>query len=174
MDELGGQQRFAEWVRVHGEAVRGFIFAQRFAGRMPSRTWCKRSFAAAWTARDRYQEQGASLAYLLKIADRLVCDRGRRGQPERNLDQEQWKEFGPPSAEDDPFQAAAAREQSEQLAAAMDLLSAVQQRVLLLRYYGQLSFAEIAEMIECPLNTTLSHCRRGLETLRKIMVDDAA
>ena len=76
--------------------------------------------------------------------------------------------------EDDPAEAAAGREQSEQLAAAMDLLSAVQQRVLLLRYYGQLSFAEIAEIIECPLNTTLSHCRRGLETLRKIMVDDAA
>lgn len=173
MDETGGRERFAEWVRVHGEAVRGFIFARV---RRPDAVedMVQEVFCRAWSARDRYQEQGASLAYLLTIADRLVCDRGRRGQPERNLDYEQWKEFEPPSRADDPLQAAAIREQSEQLAAAMDRLSAVQQRVLLLRYYGQLTFAEIAEIIECPLNTTLSHCRRGLETLRKIMADDPA
>ena len=173
MDELGGQQRFAEWVRMHGDAVRGFIFARV---RRPDAVedMVQDVFCRAWEAKDRYQEQGASLAYLLKIADRLVCDRGRRGQPERNLDHEQWKEFEPPSRADDPFQAATLREQAGQLAAALDQLSAIQQRVLLLRYYGQLSFAEIAEIIECPLNTTLSHCRRGLETLRRLMVDDAA
>ncbi len=173
MDELGGQQRFAEWVRLHGTAVRGFIFARV---RRPDvvEDMVQEVFCRAWEARDRYHEQGASRAYLLKIADRLVCDRGRRGQPERNLDREQWKELEPPSRADDPLQAAASREQAGQLAAAMERLSAVQQRVLLLRYYGQLSFAEIAAMIECPLNTTLSHCRRGLETLRKIMVNDAA
>jgi len=105
MDELGGQERFAEWVRVHGVAVRGFIFARV---RRPDAVedMVQEVFCRAWAARDRYREQGASLAYLLKIADRLVCDRGRRGQPERNLDHEQWKEFGPPSGEDDPFQAA--------------------------------------------------------------------
>jgi DNA-directed RNA polymerase specialized sigma24 family protein len=42
---------------------------------------------------------------------------------------------------------------------------------LLLRYYGQLGFAEIADEIRCPLSTTLSHCRRGLETLRAILVE---
>ena len=58
-----------------------------------------------------------------------------------------------------------------QLAAALDQLSSPQRRVLLLRYFGQLTFAEIAEMTDCPLNTTLSHCRRGLETLRVLMVE---
>ena len=52
------------------------------------------------------------------------------------------------------------------MAAVLGELSPLQQRVLLLRYYGQLSFAEIAEIIGCPLNTALSHCRRGLEALR--------
>ena len=72
-----------------------------------------------------------------------------------------------------PTRAAAAvrAEENEQLAAALDQLSPPQRRVLLLRYYGQFSFAEIAEMIDCPLNTTLSHCRRGLEALRALLVE---
>jgi DNA-directed RNA polymerase specialized sigma24 family protein len=45
--------------------------------------------------------------------------------------------------------------------------------VLLLRFYGQMSFVEIAEEIGCPLGTTLSHCRRGLETLRTLLVGEA-
>ena len=39
----------------------------------------------------------------------------------------------------------------KRLAAVLDQLSPVQQRVLLLRYYGQMGFAEIAELIDCPL-----------------------
>ena len=71
----------------------------------------------------------------------------------------------------DPPAAAMRAEKNEQLAAALDQLSPPQRRVLLLRYYGHFSFAEIAEMIDCPLNTTLSHCRRGLEALRAMLVE---
>jgi RNA polymerase sigma-70 factor (ECF subfamily) len=62
--------------------------------------------------------------------------------------------------------------QAEQLAAAMEGLSPPQRRVLLLRYHGQMSFSEIAETINCPLNTALSHCRRGLLALRELLVED--
>ena len=44
--------------------------------------------------------------------------------------------------------------------------------MLLLRYYGQLGFAEIAAMTSLPLSTTLSHCRRGLEVLRRMLVEE--
>jgi DNA-directed RNA polymerase specialized sigma24 family protein len=43
---------------------------------------------------------------------------------------------------------------------------------MLLRYYGQLTFEQIALTLGCPLNTALSHCRRGLERLRKQLVED--
>ena len=45
---------------------------------------------------------------------------------------------------------AALLEEAERLAAVMAKLSPLQQRVLLLRYYGDLGFAEIAEIIGCP------------------------
>jgi RNA polymerase sigma factor (sigma-70 family) len=70
----------------------------------------------------------------------------------------------------EPSEALARTEAAERLTGALDRLSPAQRRVLLLRYYGQMSFAEIADVVGCPLSTALSHCRRGLLALRKLMV----
>ena len=128
-------------------------------------------FCRAWQARARYREQGTARAYLLRIADRLVCDRGRRPDAPVNLDEDGWRQHAPCDATAGPDGTLLLAESSQQLAAALERLSPVQRRVLLLRYYGQMSFAEIAAAIDCPLNTTLSHCRRALETLRKLLVE---
>ena len=126
-------------------------------------------FCRAWEARGNYQEQGKSLAYLLRIADRLVCDQRRRRKPDVSMDCDGWKRHEPASPTPTPLEAVATSEQTALLVVAMERLSPIQRRVLLLRYYGQLSFAEIAQITENPLNTTVSHCRRGMETLRKIL-----
>ena len=170
MTEASDEDRLAEWVRLHGEAVRGFLLAMvrrsELADDLRQEVFCR-----AWEARGRYVEQGKSRAYLLRIADRLVCDRSRRPASERTLNDEEWKQYEPFSQLPEPPEAAAIAEQTGQLAAAMDRLPPIQQRVLLLRYYGQMSFLEIAEAIECPLGTTLSHCHRGLKTLRSLLVE---
>ncbi len=163
-DEL----RFTQWVSAHGKAVRGFLLAMvRRADLADDLT--QEVFCRAWRARDHYHEEGKSRAYLLRIADRLLRDRHRRLGPEQNLAELGWRQQEPASRLPEPSQAALLTEQTEQLAAAMDRLSSIQQRVLLLRYYGQLSFAEIAQTTKCPLNTTLTHCHRGLAVLRKLL-----
>ena len=163
------EQRFNQWLRVHGHAVRGFLVGMvrrpDIADELTQEVFCR-----AWQARGGYTEQGSSLAYLLKIADRLACDRSRR-RAETNLDPQGWRQNEPPSPLPEPAEAAATAEQKRNLAAAIERLSVIQRRVLLLRYYGQLSFLEIAEVIQCPMSTTLSHCHRGLETLRKLLVE---
>jgi RNA polymerase sigma-70 factor (ECF subfamily) len=164
--------RFANWVAEHAQAVRGYLVAMLrrpdLADDLAQEVFCR-----AWQARDRYREQGNARAYLLRIADRLVCDHRRRGGRELTLDEEAWQAIEPPSDVVEPSEAVSLEEAGSQLAAALDLLSPVQRRVLLLRYYGQLRFAEIAEAIGCPLNTTLSHCRRGLLALRRLLVESA-
>ena len=168
--ETSDQERFAEWVSQHGKAVHGFLAAMVRRADVAD-DLCQEVFWRAWKARERYREQGNARAYLLRIADRLVCDRSRRAEPKTNLDAETWLRHEPTSPEAEPIDAVVAAEQIRQLAKALDSLSPVQRRILLLRYYGQMGFAEIAEMVDCPLNTTLSHCRRGLEALRKLLVE---
>jgi RNA polymerase sigma-70 factor (ECF subfamily) len=164
------RDRFANWVAEHGQAVRGYLLAMLrrpdLADDLAQEVYCR-----AWQARRRYREQGNARAYLIRIADRLVCDHRRRGGRELTLDDEAWQAIEPASDVAEPSEAASLEEAGGQLAAALDLLSPVQRRVLLLRYYGQLRFAEIAEVIGCPLNTTLSHCHRGLVALRKLLVE---
>ena len=166
--EPDDEARFTQWVSAHGKAVRGFLLAMvRRADLADDLT--QEVFCRAWRARDRYREEGKSRAYLLTIADRLLRDRHRRLGPEQNLAEEGWRECEPASRLPEPSQTAVLAEQTEQLTAALDRLSPIQQRVLLLRYYGQMSFAEIAQATECPLNTALTHCHRGLEALRKVL-----
>jgi RNA polymerase sigma-70 factor, ECF subfamily len=161
-------EQFAAWVRDHSRAVRGYLFG------MTRRTEAaddllQEVFRRAWQARASYNENGHARAYLLKIADRLVCDRHRKVRPEINLEGEDWKKHEPPSRGDDPLAALKLQEETVQLNKALQGLSPVQRRVLLLRFYGQMSFAEIAAEIGCPLSTALSHCRRGLEALRTLL-----
>jgi RNA polymerase sigma-70 factor (ECF subfamily) len=170
--ESSDEVRFAQWVHTHGKAVRGFL---RGMVRQPdlAEELCQEVFCRAWQARGRYREEGNARAYLLRIADRLACDRSRQNRPVQ-LDEAGWRANEPASRGVGPSQAVALGEQTQLLAEALEQLSSVQRRVLLLRYYGQFSFAEIAVMLECPLNTTLSHGRRGLEALRKLFEEKSS
>jgi RNA polymerase sigma-70 factor (ECF subfamily) len=161
-------EQFTTWVREHSRAVRGYLLGlTRRADAADD--LLQEVFRRAWQGRTNYNENGHARAYLLKIADRLLCDQHRKVRPEINLDGEEWKKHEPPTDASDSHIALAQQEEAVLLNKAMESLSSDQRRVLLLRYYGQLSFAEIAEEIRCPLSTALSHCRRGLETLRTVM-----
>jgi RNA polymerase sigma factor (sigma-70 family) len=161
---------WADWAERHGGAVRGYLLAmvRRYdlADDLTQEVFCR-----AWQARGRYREEGAARAYLLRIADRLAVDHHRRSGREVNLSEEGWKQIEPAQRAATPDDTLTQHEAFGQLTATLDSLSPPQRRVLLLRYYGELSFAEIAALLECPLSTALSHCHRGLLTLRKLLVE---
>ena len=162
-------QLWDEWSQTHAAAVRGFVMAMvrrpDLADDLVQEVFCR-----AWQARGRYREEGTARAYLLRIADRLVCDRARRSGREVNLDAESWRRIEPVQRQGEPADGLVQEETFRQLAAALDSLSPPQRRVLLLRYYGELSFAQIAGILKCPLSTALSHAHRGLTALRRLLV----
>jgi RNA polymerase sigma-70 factor (ECF subfamily) len=166
------EETFSRWGGEHGPAVRGYLLAMvrrvDVAEDLMQEVFCR-----AWEAHYRYQEHGNAKAYLLRIADRLLIDRARRLGREVTLDPEEWRRVEPTGRTGDPAQAAARGEDARRLDEALRRLSPMQRRVLLLRYYGQLRFAEIAETIGCPLGTVLSHGHRGLAVLRKLLVESA-
>lgn len=162
--------RLTGWFDQHGAAVRGYLRGLVRRDDVAD-DLTQDVFRRAWQARANYQEQGTPRAYLLRIADRLVIDRARKKRPEVSLDDIGWIAAEPEDQTPAPAAGLMHSEARRQLDAAMELLTAAQRRVLLLRYYGDLSFAEIAETMECPLSTALSHCRRGLLALRQIIAE---
>lgn len=62
-----------------------------------------------------------------------------------------------------------ATEQAQKLQAAIRQLPENQRQVLLLRYYSQLKFVEIAEVVGCPLNTALGRMHKAMLRLKELM-----
>jgi RNA polymerase sigma-70 factor (ECF subfamily) len=156
----------SRWVHDHGTSVLGYLIGL-VRDRSLAEDLLQEVFCRAWQARHRYTDIGSERAYLLRIADRLACDHGRRRRVV-TLDIDE-RQIEPLDGQESPWQALARHEAQQQLTAALETLSDSQRRVLLLRYYGDLDFAEIAEIMVSPLNTVLSHNRRGLVALRRLL-----
>jgi RNA polymerase sigma-70 factor (ECF subfamily) len=60
------------------------------------------------------------------------------------------------------------RERDQLIQSAMRQLSEIQREVIMLKIWGGLTFAEIAQALEIPANTAASRYRYGLEELRKL------
>jgi len=165
---IGPHELLARWVREHAPAVRGYLLGT--TGRHDvADDLMQEVFQRAWQALDRYRDIGQERAFLLKIADRLIIDRSRRLGLEINLDDTTWHEVEPRTQSTAPLDHLVGAETTEELNAALAQLTPNQRRVLLLRYFGDLTFEDIAATMNCPLGSALSHCRRGLMTMRKLL-----
>jgi RNA polymerase sigma-70 factor (ECF subfamily) len=60
-------------------------------------------------------------------------------------------------------------EQECKLQRAIEQLPQSQREVLMLRYYGNLKFVEIAELLGCPLNTALGRMHKAMLKLKELM-----
>lgn len=74
----------------------------------------------------------------------------------------------------DPLESVFAGERQREMLAAVELLSVDHGEILLLRYYEDLSYAEIAERLDIRLGTVMSRLSRARERLIAVMGRDAA
>ena len=63
-------------------------------------------------------------------------------------------------------------EQEQKLRGAISQLPESQRQVVLLRYYSNMKFVEIAELLGCPLNTALGRMHKAVLRLRELMADE--
>ena len=161
-------EQITTWTAQYGGLVRGYLMSMvRRAGVADDLS--QEVFLRAWKGLDLYAEQGEAKAYLMKIAYRVVCNAKRRRSMEVNVDDETWTAVEPIDAKADPARNVHQTELNATLSAVLDQLSEAEKKVLTLRYFGEMKFNEIADLIELPLNTVLSHARRGLTKMRDIM-----
>ena len=63
-------------------------------------------------------------------------------------------------------------EQELKLRRAIEQLPENQKQVLMLRYYSQLKFVQIAELLGCPLNTALGRMHKAMLKLKELMEEE--
>ena len=105
-------------------------------------------------------------AWLFRVTSNLcfnqVRNRKRRGAILESM-------VKPESFSADQVESVFAGEQREELGAALDLLSDDHKEILVLRYYDDLSYAEIAEVLQVKLGTVMSRLSRARMRLMAVM-----
>ena len=106
----------------------------------------------------------APRSFLFRMTHRLVIDRYRRDETRRRYDdcayQEREVSIAPESFEGDTAWV------RETLTAALNELPPEQRAVVALKIWEEMTFAEIAEVLDLPANTVASRYRYALDKLR--------
>lgn len=123
-----------------------------------------------------YRPEGKFQAWIFRIALNVARDwiRRRPREPVTGTDPEP---DGPPAgrsaaAPDRPEAALEERERAARVEAALARLPVPDREVLLMRYYGDLAFKDIAEATGEPLGTVLARAHRALKKLGDLMPAD--
>ena len=124
-----------------------------------------------------YKHTGRFEAWLFRIAANLVRDRGRSLARQGRLqtlhsvspDGANAAAFRTRAVDAQPDEALARREASERLQRGLVRLSVSEREIILLRHFSDLSFREIADLLNIPLGTALSRAHRALARLRELL-----
>lgn len=119
---------------------------------------------------DRFDKSSASggfKAWLFRIATNKANDHWRSSGREKSA-REGMKLVMDDEVPDAGFRLEGT-EQQEKLKAAIEKLPDAQRQVLMLRYYSNLKFVEIADLLGCPLNTALGRMHKAILKLRQLM-----
>lgn len=118
-----------------------------------------------------YNEEGKFLAWVLRIANNLVMDKFRNDKKMLfKRDSDEYSVFA--SIKDNSLDVES-KLIKNQVCADLNLmiqkLPAEQKEVVMLRFYSELSFKEIADITGVGINTTLGRMRYAMANLRKLI-----
>jgi RNA polymerase sigma-70 factor, ECF subfamily len=141
------------------------------------------AFVTAYRALGTWRGEGPFGAWLARIATRIAVRRAARRRPVAWIDPRPVGADGASSAgrdgigegalaaalggAPDPAQLAVRAERAAAIRAAVAGLDEPYREVVILRFFGELSLAEIAAQSDRPLGTVKTHLHRGLQRLRR-------
>ena len=119
------------------------------------------AFLRLWRGRASYQPRGCLEAYLFRIVRSVCLDYARAVRPWESL------ENGASAPASDPAELAQSRSLAQAVRDAVLSLPEPQRAVFVLSHYEGLSYAEIADVLDCPPGTVASRKHLATETLRR-------
>lgn len=122
------------------------------------------TFVAAFRSIRTYRGEGSLRAWLLRIATRQAFR--RLSQRRTTVELAEIPEPRLADASSEPTRIVIQAESQREVRDAVTALPEPYREVVALRFFADLSLAEVAEATGRPLNTVKTHLRRGLERLR--------
>lgn len=163
---LGDEQAFEELILAYTAPLYRAIV--RMTGdAQEAESVVQESFWRAWRFLGRYHNDRPFFPFLVTIALNIQRDRWRAG---RRLDEralEEGEEITDPVSA--PELLIENDEQRRALVTAIQRLPAAYRAVIALRYETEMSYEEIAEALNLPINTVRTHLSRAKILLRKAM-----
>ncbi|UCG62344.1 MAG: RNA polymerase sigma factor [Candidatus Zixiibacteriota bacterium] len=125
------------------------------------------TFIKVLTARGRPTEDSALRAYVMSAAYNLALNQRRDESRRRSRLEAYEKEYHPPGALQPDF-ALQQRDNAACIGRALELLPGKQREVVSLRFFGEMTFAEIASALKIKEGSVKVHLARGLNKLRDL------
>ena len=160
---VGDRRAFADLVdRETGSVYRACL---RILGRpQDAEDVTQESFVAAFRAIGSFRGDGSARGWLLRIATRQAFRRLAQRRPTAALDAIPERLVADLGSE--PTRVLIDSEDRRLIRASVGALPEPYREVVALRFFADLSLAEIGDVTGRPVNTVKTHLRRGLERLR--------
>lgn len=120
----------------------------------------------------KYTDDGRFLGWVMRIAHNLIIDNVRRGQRLKTISRDDYeydifnqRKYTDPHIE----QRVVKEEVQKDIRRLIDELPEVQQQVVIMRHFMDMSFKDIAEETNVSINTALGRMRYALINMRRII-----
>ncbi len=169
--QRGGAAELAVLVQRHHSPLLGFLYRLTGGDRALAEDLTQEAFLRALRSIQQYQPSRRFKPWLYAIALNVARDHFKRAETRYavTLTDEEFTSLADPIEWEKSIE-----EDSQRVAIAIGTLPVHQREAIILRYYQDLSLAEIAEVLAIPIGTVKSRLSLGLRQLRLWLKDDEA
>ncbi len=155
-------------VERHHSPLLGFLYRMTGGDRALAEDMVQEAFLRVLRTIGQYQHPRPFKPWLYAIATNLIRDHYRRSETRHTVaaSEQALRQIEAPGAVEDGLQE---EDEAREIAAALLALPDLQREVVVLRYYQELSLAEIAALLDIPVGTVKSRLSIGLHRLREVL-----
>ncbi len=169
----GDENSLAILVERHQSKIYGYIYSKVSDRDLTEDIFQETFFKVIHTLKSKkfYNEEGKFLSWVLRIANNLIVDKFRNDKKMyMKRDTEEFSVFATITDSSPNIEKELIKNQVDiDLKKIIQELPQDQKEVLMMRYYSDMSFKEIADITGVSVNTTLGRMRYAITNLRKVI-----
>ena len=151
---------------IQSYRVQLFSYLHRLCGdQMTAEDLFQETLIKVWKGFKSYNERNKFSSWLFSIAHNVAVDSIRRESAKSKVSS--FEDVQTIAGDNNPHNALVEKETNELVMAAVSTLSEKQKQVFLLRQHSDMTFKEISEATNQPLNTVLGHMHYAVSGIRK-------